>query len=174
MLIKISIFLAFLLTLAWGRSLGSELKKGDIAPDFMLPGSDGKTYSLKEFKGKQAVVIAWFPKAFTGGWTAECKSFRENGPALRDFNVAYFTASCDTPEENQRFAESLDLDYPILSDPGKGVARAFGVVHKDRNLPERWTFYIGKDGLILYVDRQVRAATAAKDVIAKLKDLNVE
>ena len=67
MLIKISIFLAFLLTLAWGRSLGSELKKGDIAPDFTLPGSDGKTYSLKEFKGKQPVVLAWFPKAFTGG-----------------------------------------------------------------------------------------------------------
>lgn len=93
---------------------------------------------------------------------------------MRDFNVAYFTASCDTPEENQRFAKSLDIDYPILSDPEKGVARAFGVVHKERNLPERWTFYIGKDGLILYVDRQVRASTAAKDVIAKLKQLNIE
>ncbi len=44
-----------------------ELKEGDKAPDFKLPGSDGKEYSLKQFKGKQAVVIAWFPKAFTGG-----------------------------------------------------------------------------------------------------------
>jgi thioredoxin-dependent peroxiredoxin len=40
---------------------------GDAAPAFSLPGSDGKTYTLDEFKGKQAVVIAWFPKAFTGG-----------------------------------------------------------------------------------------------------------
>lgn len=46
---------------------GDELKVGDAAPDFALPGSDGKTYSLADFKGKRAVVLAWFPKAFTGG-----------------------------------------------------------------------------------------------------------
>jgi thioredoxin-dependent peroxiredoxin len=44
-----------------------ELKVGDVAPAFTLPGSDGRTYSLADFKGKQAVVLAWFPKAFTGG-----------------------------------------------------------------------------------------------------------
>jgi peroxiredoxin Q/BCP len=44
-----------------------ELKVGDPAPAFTLPGSDGRTYSLADFKGKQAVVLAWFPKAFTGG-----------------------------------------------------------------------------------------------------------
>lgn len=43
------------------------LKAGDQAPAFSLPGSDGKTYSLADFKGKKAVVLAWFPKAFTGG-----------------------------------------------------------------------------------------------------------
>ena len=43
------------------------VKEGDKAPDFKLQGSDGKEYTLKQFKGKQAVVIAWFPKAFTGG-----------------------------------------------------------------------------------------------------------
>lgn len=45
----------------------TELKVGDAAPDFALQASDGKTYRLSDFKGKQAVVIAWFPKAFTGG-----------------------------------------------------------------------------------------------------------
>ncbi len=45
----------------------AELKPGDTAPAFKLPGSDGKTYSLAEFKGKKAVVLAWFPKAFTAG-----------------------------------------------------------------------------------------------------------
>lgn len=45
----------------------ADLKAGDAAPDFSLPGSDGKTYNLADFKGKKAVVVAWFPKAFTGG-----------------------------------------------------------------------------------------------------------
>jgi thioredoxin-dependent peroxiredoxin len=45
----------------------AELQVGDPAPDFSLPGTDGKTYRLSDFKGKQAVVLAWFPKAFTGG-----------------------------------------------------------------------------------------------------------
>ena len=67
MLMKISMVLAFVLALTWGQSLAADLKQGDMAPDFSLPGSDGKTYSLKQFKGKQVVVLAWFPKAFTGG-----------------------------------------------------------------------------------------------------------
>ena len=46
---------------------GAELKVGDAAPDFNLPGSDGKSHELSSFRGKQAVVVAWFPKAFTGG-----------------------------------------------------------------------------------------------------------
>jgi peroxiredoxin Q/BCP len=50
-----------------GQQPGPELKVGDMAPNFSLPGSDGKTYSLADFKGKSAVVLAWFPKAFTGG-----------------------------------------------------------------------------------------------------------
>ncbi len=45
----------------------ADLRPGDLAPAFALPGSDGRSYSLADFKGKQAVVLAWFPKAFTGG-----------------------------------------------------------------------------------------------------------
>jgi len=52
-----------------GAQVGREgaLKPGDQAPSFTLPGSDGKTYSLSDFKGKKTLVLAWFPKAFTGG-----------------------------------------------------------------------------------------------------------
>jgi peroxiredoxin Q/BCP len=50
-----------------GQQPGPELKVGDMAPNFKLPGSDGKAYSLADYKGKSAVVLAWFPKAFTGG-----------------------------------------------------------------------------------------------------------
>jgi peroxiredoxin Q/BCP len=57
---------AFGLAMA-ANSRAAELKAGDDAPDFSLPGSDGKTYKLSDYKGKSAVVVAWFPKAFTGG-----------------------------------------------------------------------------------------------------------
>ena len=56
-----------------------ELKVGDTAPDFTLPGTDGKTHKLSDYRGKRAVVLAWFPKAFTQGCTIECKSLAANG-----------------------------------------------------------------------------------------------
>jgi len=87
--------------------------------------------------------------------------------------VAYFAASCDTVEKNARFAESLDLDYPILSDPDRDVARAFGVVTDERKNPHRWTFYIGKDGRILKIDKKIKTKQAGADVAATLEELGV-
>ena len=100
-------------------------------------------------------------------------SFRENGKAIREFNVAFFTASCDDAETNRRFAESLELDYPILSDPEKSVARAYGVVTIDRQVPFRWTFIIGADGNILYIDRNVNAATHGRDIAQMLEEFGI-
>ena len=151
----------------------AELKVGDKAPDFSMQGSDGKTYTLDQFKGKSAVVVAWFPKAFTGGCTKECKSLRATAAALKELNVAYFTASVDTPELNKKFAESLDLDYPILSDPDKTVANAYGVM-SPRGFSNRWTFYIDKDGIIKEIDKKVNTDKAAEGVIAKVKELGLE
>ncbi len=150
-----------------------ELRPGDKAPAFSLEGSDGKTYTLDQFKGKSAVVIAWFPKAFTGGCTKECKSLRENSKALKDLKVAYFTASVDTAELNAKFAKSLDLDYPILSDPDKSVAKDYGVLNAARGFSNRWTFYIDKEGVIKAIDKDVKVDKAGKDVAAKLKKLGL-
>jgi len=63
---KFILFLMLFLFVTCGRT-EAELKPGDLAPDFSLPGSDGRTYSLADYRGKQIVVLAWFPKAFTGG-----------------------------------------------------------------------------------------------------------
>jgi peroxiredoxin Q/BCP len=146
---------------------------GDKAPDFKLQGSDGKEYSLADFAGKKAVVVAWFPKAFTGGCTAECKDMRASGEELRKFEVAYFTASVDEPQKNTDFAKSLDLDFPILSDPTKKTAETYGVVHAGRPVAERWTFYIGSDGKIKAVDKMVNTKEAGKDMAKKLEELGV-
>jgi peroxiredoxin Q/BCP len=63
----VSIGLVLVAVVGAQAQLAADVKPGDLAPAFALPGSDGKTYSLADFKGKQAVVLAWFPKAFTGG-----------------------------------------------------------------------------------------------------------
>lgn len=161
------------LTLACSATASAELKVGDVAPEFELKGSDGKSYKLSDFKGKQSVVIAWFPKAFTGGCTKECKSFRDNGKSLKALNVAYFTASCDTVADNTRFAKQLELDYPILSDPDRKVAQAYGVVNAKRRVPQRWTFTIGQDGTIQHIDKKVKTSNHGQDVEAKLIELGV-
>lgn len=162
--------LCFLASMAWAADLP---KVGDKAPDFAMKGSDGKDYALKDFLGKKAVVVAWYPKAFTGGCTKECKSFKADGGMLKEFEVAYFTASTDTVEENTKFAKSLETDYPILSDPDTKVASAYGVLRPDGKLANRVTFIIGSDGKILAVDDKVKTESHAKDIAEQLAKLGV-
>ncbi len=150
-----------------------EIKVGDDAPDFEMVGSDGKTYKLSDFKGKQAVVVAWYPRAFTGGCTKECESFKKEGASIREYNVAYFTASCDPADKNKAFAESLSVDYPILSDPDGSVATKYGIFNAERKAAARWTFYVGENGKILHIDKTVKTASHGSDVAAKLGELGV-
>lgn len=82
-------------------------------------------------------------------------------------------ASVDDPETNKEFAESLGADFPLLSDPGKQVAMAYGVVTAERQLPYRWTHIIGADGTILRVDKQVNPSSAGQDLVADLTELGV-
>ena len=148
------------------------LKVGDQAPDFTLKASDGKTYSLADYRGKKAVVVAWFPKAFTQGCTLECKSLAANGDRLRKYDVAYFMASVDAIDDNTRFAESERADFPLLSDGDKSVAARYGVLHS-RGMANRWTFYIDKSGRIAYIDRAVNPETSAEDILFRLGQLKV-
>jgi peroxiredoxin Q/BCP len=172
------------------RAQGTELKVGDPAPNFKLQASDGKTYQLSDFKGKKAVVVAWFPKAFTQGCTIECKSLAENGSKIKMFDVAYFMASVDTLEDNTKFAkatsvtlqgrggastvvEKKEADFPLLADPTKETAKAYGVLMPNGQVTNRWTFYIDKDGKIAYIEKKVNPATSAEDMVAKLGELKV-
>src|SRR5262245_34615549 len=154
-----------------------ELKGGDPAPDFTLQASDGKTYTLSSFKGKQAVVLAWFPAAFTRGCTIECKSLAEKGDQIKKYDVTYFMASVDAVEGekgNKAFAAEHKADFPIISDPTKKTAEAYGVLSQ-RGFANRWTFYIGKDGRITYIDKDVNAHldTSAEFMAQKLGELKV-
>jgi peroxiredoxin Q/BCP len=161
-----------------------DLKVGDQAPNFKLQATDGKTYQLSDFKGKQAVVVAWFPAAFTRGCTIECKSLAENGDKIKRYDVSYFMASVDPLEKNKEFAKATtvklgdtevskkEADFPLLSDPTKETAKAYGVLN-ERGTASRWTFYIDKTGKISYIEKTVKPDTSAEDMIAKLSELKV-
>jgi thioredoxin-dependent peroxiredoxin len=160
------------------------VKVGDMAPDFSLQGTDGKTHKLSDYRGKTNVVIAWFPRAFTQGCTIECKSLAENGDKIKKYDVAYFMASVDSIEDNTKFAkatsvklgetvvEKKEADFPMLSDPSKATAKQYGVLN-ERGFSNRWTFYIDKSGKITAIDTAVRPASSAEDMIAKLESLKV-
>jgi peroxiredoxin Q/BCP len=156
-----------------GGASAAELKIGDQAPDFTLQASNGKTYKLSDFKGKQAVVLAWFPKAYTRGCTLECKSLAEHGDLIRKYDVTYFMASVDPLERNTGFAEQEHADFPLLSDPTKAAAEAYGVLIPVMGVANRWTFYIGKDGRIQAIDKSVKPETSAEDMAARLGELGV-
>ena len=153
-------------------SAAAELKVGSMAPDFTLPASNGKTYKVSDFRNKQAIVLAWFPKAYTRGCTLECKSLAEHGNLIKKYDVAYFMISVDPLDKNTGFAEQQHADFPLLSDPTKKTADAYGVLGM-LGMANRWTFYIGKDGTIQAIDKNVRPATSAEDMAAKLNELGV-
>ncbi len=163
---------AGLINIATRRAIENRvvLTPGDEAPDFELTASDDRTYRLSALRGHSAVVIAWFPKAFTGGCTAECESIGASSQALRQFNVACFGASVDRPETNRQFAKSMGIDFPILSDPTTSVARAYGVLTPS-GFPARWTFYIGIDGRIQRIDKHVRSGLHGLDIQQALHEL---
>jgi len=96
------------------------------------------------------------------------------GSGLDRFDIALFAASCDSAATNARFAKALELDYIVLSDPGKKTAEAYGVVHAERSVPERWTFIIGTDGKILDVITEVDSSAAGAQLAKRLEELGVK
>lgn len=92
---------------------------------------------------------------------------------MQRFDVAFFEASVDSVDTNRRLAELLNLRHPILSDPDRGVARTYGVLAGGRRSALRWTFYIGTDGRILYVDKAVVPDGHGEEVPARLIALGI-
>jgi peroxiredoxin Q/BCP len=86
--------------------------------------------------------------------------------------------SVDTLDDNTRFAKEHEADFPILADPAKDTAKAYGVIRTDvppeRQLAARWTYYIGGDGKILAIDKSPTTSTAGAVMIKKLDELGVK
>lgn len=141
---------------------------GKPAPAFRLKDHTGKERSLAEFKGKR-VVLWFFPKANTGGCTAEGCAFRDKGPEYVAKNAQILGISFDTPADNKSFVDKNKFDFPILSDTDKTTAIAYGAA-KDATAayPQRHTAVIGPDGTLEQLITTVAPATHAATLLETL------
>ena len=165
---------ALALSAAVGGVSAADVTVGDPAPNFTLEGTDGKTYNLADFKGKQTVILAWYPKAYTSGCTIECKSLAEHGDLIKAYDVTYFMASVDPLDKNKAFAQQENANFPMLSDEDKKVADAYGVLNPASGTARRWWFFIGPDGKILHIETASHTADAGQFLAAKLEELKVK
>lgn len=151
----------------------TDLKVGDMAPNFNLQATTGDFYQLSDYRGKQAVVLAWYPMANTRGCTIECKSLTEQGHLIRKFDVSYVMASVDPLDDNRDFAKKTGADFPMLSDPTKKAAKAYQVLNMF-SVASRVTFYISKEGKILKIDEDISPKSSAQDIANTLALLDVD
>lgn len=150
------------------------LAVGQPAPQFSLPGSDGKTIRLSDFRGRK-VVLYFYPKDDTPGCTKEACAFRDGIEEVRDCDAVVLGISPDSVESHKKFSHKFDLNFPLLSDVDKRVAQAYGV-WKEKTLYgrkfmgiERTTFLIDESGKISEIFSKVKVDGHLEEVLGELE-----
>ena len=130
----------------------ADVKQGDQAPDFELRDSTGQPLKLSDYQGKKAVVLVFYPFAFSGLCTGELCSIRDRIEDFRNDEVETLAVSIDPPPALKAFGEKESLEFPLLADfwPHGAVARSYGVFNEAVGAAERATFVIDKDGTVAY------------------------
>jgi peroxiredoxin Q/BCP len=126
------------------------LKIGDVAPDFTAPATNGTTVSLRQLRGRP-VVLYFFPRAFTMGCTVETRKFRDNYDELRALGAEIVGISVDKFDEQCRFAQDNRLKFPLIGDADKSICSAYGVLWPLVKLPQRITYLLDEQGVVLGV-----------------------
>ena len=124
---------------------------GQAAPDFTLKDQAGNDVSLADYKGKQSVVLVFYPFTFTGVCQGELCEIRDDPSTFESADAAVLAISCDTRHAQAQWAEQQGFTFPVLSDfwPHGEVAKAYDVFNDALGCAMRATFLIGKDGTIV-------------------------
>lgn len=152
------IYLMLFATFVWG----GDLKVGDRAPDFTLPDQDGNRQTLSDYRGRP-VVVYFYPKDDTPGCTKEAGSIRDEYEGFQQAGIIVFGISYDTPEDHRAFRAKYRLPFTLLSDKDKSVSKAYGA--EGVFFPERKTFLIDENGIIVKVYDQVRVVSHGVDLL---------
>jgi peroxiredoxin Q/BCP len=148
-------------------------KLNQAAPDFELRSEAGKTVRLGDFKGKQAVVVYFYPKDDTPGCTAESCAFRDAYEDFKDEGAEVIGISSDSVDSHKSFAEKHNLPFILLSDQGGKVRSQWGVPTTLGLLPGRVSYVIDKKGIVRNIFNSQLEATKhvaeAKKVLVQIK-----
>ena len=130
------------------------MKAGDTAPDFELPDQTGTPRKLSDFLAAGPVVLFFYPAAMTPGRTKESCHFRDLEAEFGAVHAQRLGISADPVDKQHQFADKYGLDFPLLSDADRTVAKAFGVKRSPTILPnKRATFVIDPDRKVVEVIR---------------------
>jgi thioredoxin-dependent peroxiredoxin len=127
------------------------LNVGDTAPDFDLPDQSGTPVALGSLLEEGPVVIFFYPKAMTTGCTRESCHFRDLAGEFAELGAARVGISADQVDRQAAFDAKHDLGYPLLSDPDRKVAAAYGVKRMGPIPNKRATFVVDTDRRLLAV-----------------------
>jgi peroxiredoxin Q/BCP len=153
---------------------------GKPAPDISLPATqidkvlpskkDAKTLSLKDFKGKKNVVLYFYPKAMTGGCTAQSCAYRDLTKQFAKLDTVVLGISTDKLADQKKFTDKEDLNFPLLADADKKFTKTYGVYNTDRGLANRVTFIIDKKGVVRKIIKVKSAKDDPKEVLEYVKE----
>lgn len=124
------------------------LPVGSEAPVFVAQTTDGERISLPDFRGKQAVLLMFYPQDDTPGCTKQMCLARDEGERYREAGVARFGVNPGSLESHVEFHDKYDLDFPLIVDQNAEIASAYGVLGADE--VSRATYLIDRDGRIAY------------------------
>lgn len=138
---------------------------GQHPPDFELRDHHGQPVRLSAFRGDRAVVVVFYPFAFTGVCSSELRALRDRSATIQRAGAALLAVSCDPVYALRVFADREQLTYPLLSDfwPHGAVAQAYGVFDAERGCAERATFIVDRDGQLCWTVRNERADPRSVD-----------
>lgn len=130
------------------------VEEGDRAPGFALPAGPGEEVDLGELFGRERVVLAFFPLAFSPVCTTELCTFADLWDQISGLDARVFGISVDSPFVNARFREEEEIPFPLLSDFNREVTPAWGVLHENlmglEDVAKRSVFVVGADGRVAY------------------------
>ena len=147
---------------------------GEPAPEFTLPSTDGGDVSLADFRGKQAVVLYFYPKDDTPGCTREACSFRDLRSMFQEHGAEILGVSADSVRSHKKFSQKFGLNFPLLADADHAVADRYGVWQQKKFMGRefmgiaRTTFVIDRDGNVKAVFPNVKVEGHADQVLKAL------